>query len=246
MRLVLLKPVTRLQTCSIKYTRSSLCRRLSYVRTPVPVRTMGRLGEVALLLALFVLLGTRAQYNGPWDDFEDYDEREYDFAEDEDLEEEDYYQEEDADASAEVEEVNEGGEPPMAGPQNEEFTPMCNNENCWIRVDWEPPPRDTWMSCLLRYRVGYTTAYTTGSADWIWMSDEGTYIDLRSDERFFFDEAEGTNHSLTIRNLDYERDYEVVIDVFNPYGRRPGRYPGREAHEVSTPPGPFVKVTSNL
>ena len=52
---------------------------------------MGRLGEVAIFLALSGLLrmlhGTRAQYNGPWDDFEDYDEREYGFVEDE---EEDY------------------------------------------------------------------------------------------------------------------------------------------------------------
>ena len=90
---------------------------------------MGRLGEVALLLVLFVLLGTRAQYNGPWDNFEDYDEREYDFDEDEDMEEEDY-QEEDADTSTNP----EGGEPPRADPQNEKLTPMCNNENCWIRV----------------------------------------------------------------------------------------------------------------
>ena len=50
---------------------------------------------------------------------------------------------------------NVGGSPPMAHPQNRAFTPACNNENCWIRVDWEPPPRDTWMSCLLGYRVGY-------------------------------------------------------------------------------------------
>ena len=41
---------------------------------------MGRLGEVALLLALFVLLGnmqgTRAQYDEY--DYEDYDEADYD------------------------------------------------------------------------------------------------------------------------------------------------------------------------
>ena len=112
---------------------------------------------VALLLALFVLLGTRAQYNavqynGPWEDFEDYDEREYDFDEDEEMEgEEEDYQEEDADSCTDP----EGGEPPRADPQNQEFTPMCNNENCWIRVDWEPPLRDTWMSCLLGYKVGF-------------------------------------------------------------------------------------------
>merc|ERR1719167_1743791 len=159
---------------------------------------MGRLGEVALLLVLFVPLGTRAQYNavqhnGPWGDFEDYDEREYDFDEDEDMEEdeEEYYQEEDADTSTDP----EVGEPPRADPQNQEFTPMCNNENCWIRVDWEPPPRDTWMSCLLGYRVGFRKH----GDDWTWMNaevfslDASPYIDLRSDDLFFFEEAEGTN-----------------------------------------------------
>ena len=192
---------------------------------------MGQLREVALLLALFVLLGTRAQYNavqhnGPWEDFEDYDEREYDFVEDEDMEEEEEdYQEEDVGASAEPEE----GEPPTTNPQNQEFTPMCNNENCWIRVDWEPPPRDTWMSCLLGYKVGFRKV----EDGWTWMNVKGTHRDLRSDKLFFFEEAEGTNHSLTIRNLDFETNYEIVIAVFNPYGRRPSE----EAHEVSTPPG---------
>merc|ERR1711970_1237280 len=103
--------------------------------------------------------------------------------------------------------------------RNEEFTPMCNNENCWIRVDWEPPPRDTWMSCLLGYRVGYRKyGQYHDVVDWTWMDDEGTYRDLRSDQLFFFEEAEGTNHSLTIRNLDFETDYEVHLEVFNPYG----------------------------
>ena len=190
---------------------------------------MGRLGEVAILLTLVVLLGslhgTRGQYNGPWDDFEDYDEREYDFIEDEEeQEEEENFQEEDVQASAKP----EGGEPPRASLQNQEFTPICNNENCWIRVDWEPPPRDSWMSCLLGYKVGFRQP----GHDWNWMNDEGTHIDVRSDELFFFEEAEGTNHSLTIRNLDFETNYEIVIAVFNPYGRRPSE----EAHEVSTPP----------
>ena len=193
---------------------------------------MGRLGEVALLLALFVLLGTRAQYNavqhnGPWDDFEDYDEREYDFDEDEDMEEEDY-QEEDADTSTDP----EVGEPPRADPQNQEFTPMCNNENCWIRVDWEPPSRDTWMSCLLGYRVGFRKPFN----NWTWMNDEGTHIDLRTDKLFFFEEAEGTNHSVTIRNLDFETDYEVVIQVVNPYGSTPIRW-----YDVATPAGSCIE-----
>ena len=119
---------------------------------------------------------------------------------------------------------------------------MCNNENCWIRVDWEPPPRDTWMSCLLGYRVGlrkyetrnYFEAISNPYADWTWMNDEGTHRDLRSDKLFFFEEAEGTNHSLTMRNLEHETDYEVVIEVFNPYGQKP--LPAYRPL-VSTPPG---------
>merc|ERR1712233_201756 len=202
------------------------------------VRTMGRLGEVALFLALFLLLGilhgTRAQYDpvaasGPWDDFDDYREADYDYVEDDD--DDDYYEEE---AEPEPEPVPEStaeeGSAPTAGAENEEFTPMCNNEGCWIRVDWSPPPRDTWMSCLLGYRVGFRKP----GDDWTWMNDEGTHIDLRSDKLFFFEEAEGTNHSLTIHNLDYETNYEIVIDVFNPYGRRLGQ---DEAH-VSSPPEP--------
>ena len=189
---------------------------------------MGRLGEVALLLVLFVLLGmlhgTRAQYDGPWDDFEDYDEREYDFVEDED------YEEEDAEPEPEPDEADEGGEPPRDSPQNQEFTPRCNNENCWIRVDWEPPPRDTWMSCLL----GYTVGFRQPGQEWTWLDVEGTHRDLRSDKLFFFEEAEGTNHSLTMRNLEHETDYEVVIEVFNPYGQKP--LPAYRPL-VSTPPG---------
>merc|ERR1719341_2652521 len=190
---------------------------------------MGRLREVALPLALFLLLGTRAQYNGPWDDFEDYDEHEYDFVEDEDIEEE-VFEEEDADASAEPEETDEGGEPPMAGPQNQKFTPLCNYEYCWIKVDWEPPPRDTWMSCILGYRVGFRQP----GNEWDWINDEGTHIDQRSDKLFFFEEAEGTKHSLTINWLDFGYTFEVIIEVFNPYGRTPwGNW-----HEVVTPPEP--------
>ena len=47
------------------------------------------------------------------------------------------------------------------------------------------------------------------------MNDGGTHMDQRSGELFFFEEADGTNHSLTIRNLDYETHYEVTIEVFN-------------------------------
>ena len=199
---------------------------------------MGRPGEVAFLLALYLLLGimhsTRAQYDHY--DYEDYDEPDrYDFDEDEDVEE-DYSQEEEALASRDAEGASEEGEPPAGVTRNQELSPMCNNENCWIRVDWEPPLRDTWMSCILGYRVGFRRP----GNEWIWMNDEGTHMDQRSDKLFFFEEAEGTNHSLTIHNLDYETDYEVIIEVFNPYG-------GNQSHlGVTTPPGSCIKVLVHI
>merc|ERR1712172_297122 len=195
------------------------------------VRKMGQPGAVTFLLALFLLLGimhsTRAQYDHY--DYEDYDEPDdrYDFDEDEDVEE-DYSQEEEADASRDAEGVSEEGDPPANSPVVSGVVSMCNNENCWIRVDWEPPPRDTWMSCIVGYRVGHRKP----GNEWNWMNDEGTHMDKRSGKRFFFEEAEGTNHSLTIRNLDYETDYEVIIEVFNAYG-------GNQSHlGVTTPPEP--------
>ena len=209
----------------------------------ISVRRMGRPGKVAFLLALFVLLGTLHRAKAQYDDygFEDYDESDYDYEEDDDGEEADY-QEEDADASGEEEPIAtpEVGQGPTGGavPRNQEFTPECNNENCWIRVDWEPPPRDTWMSCLLGYRVGFRKP----GEDWNLYDDEGTYLDVRSDKLFFFEEAEGTNHSLTIRNLDFETNYEVIIEVFNPYGRTPREH----WHDVATPPGACIKVQMHL
>ena len=192
---------------------------------------MARPGKVAFLLALFVLLGTRAQYQD-YDDY-GYNEDEYDY-DDEEYEDED----EDADAepedsSGDSEDGDAGGSPPTGFPENEVFTPDCNNENCWIRVDWEPPPRDTWMSCLLGYRVGFRKDGT--SDDYTWMNDEGTHRDLRSDKLFFFEEAEGTNHSLTIPNLEHQTAYEVTIKPFNPYGA------GQSWLErLRTPPGYFL------
>ena len=196
---------------------------------------MGRLGEVETLLALFVLLGTLHGTSGQYDDYmtsEEYNEyKGYDYEEDE------YYQEEDAVVMVErvsLERVEETGPPivEIGSPQNQELTPMCNNENCWIRVDWEPPPMDARGSCILGYRVGYRK-HRDECCDWTWINDEGTHIDVRSDKLFFFEESEGTNHSLTIRNLDFETKYVVIIEVFNPYGASP---PGPH-YDVLTPPG---------
>ena len=125
------------------------------------------------------------------------------------------------------------GRAPTGSPQNEEFTPMCNNENCWIRVDWEPPARDTWMSCLLGYKVWFRPSGRGREYELGTMNDEGTHRDQRSGQTFFFEEAEGTNHSMTIRNLDFETNYEIAIEVINPYGGTEQDY----EYEVATPPG---------
>ena len=139
----------------------------------------------------------------------------------------------------------EGGRAPTGSPQNQEFTPMCNNENCWIRVDWEPPARDTWMSCLLGYKVWFRTSGREWDYERGTMNDEGTHRDLRSGRTFFFEEAEGTNHSLTIRNLDFETFYEIFIEVNNPYGgtQRSGY---EVANGVATPPGLCTNVSLHL
>ena len=52
------------------------------------------------------------------------------------------------------------------------------------------------------------------------MNVEGTHRDLKSDKLFFFEEADGTNHSLTIRNLEHSVRFQVNIEVFNPYGSK--------------------------
>ena len=132
-----------------------------------------------------------------------------------------------------LESEDEGGNAPTGNPQNPEFTPMCNNENCWIRVDWEPPARDTWMSCLLGYKVWFRPSGRGREYELGTMNDEGTHRDLRSGQTFFFEEAEGTNHSMTIRNLDFETNYEIAIEVLNPYGGTEQDY----EYEVATPPG---------
>ena len=62
----------------------ALCIRLA-LALAASVRRMGRLGKVAFLLALFVLLGalqgTRAQYDEDDYGYEDYDESDYDYDE---------------------------------------------------------------------------------------------------------------------------------------------------------------------
>merc|ERR1719239_311044 len=167
------------------------------------------------------------------------------------------------------------------GPMNRQYFPECNNEECWIRVDWEPPERDTWMSCMLGYKVGSSesdwdtqdfdhdgipnsidedddndgvpddedcdsdmdgicddTAENGKYYDWDWINDRssGTHADLRSDQIFFLEEAEGSNHSLTIRNLKFDSSYWIDIVVLNPHG--PQSSWDRHVDRVATPPEP--------
>ena len=134
---------------------------------------------------------------------------------------------------------NDGVPALTAGPQNVEITPACDDTNCWIRVDWTPPPRGAWMSCLLGYRVGirrWRVGHVGGmewyTTDWIWKNDRGTHHDLRLNKFFFYEEPKGTNHSLTLRDLDHGTTYIVNILTFNPKG---GVH--EESHEVDTPSG---------
>merc|ERR1719385_361571 len=108
---------------------------------------MGRLREVALLLTLCLLLGSTGAYY----DYDDFDEDgdgspdgDYD---DDGILDEDYYGEEDigeedvdtSDTSGSVERPE--GSPPRGDPTNRQYFPGCNNEECWIRVDWESSKR---------------------------------------------------------------------------------------------------------
>jgi len=257
---------------------------------------MGRLWEVALLLTLCLLLGSTGAYY----DYDDFDEDgdgspdgDYD---DDGILDEDYYGEEDigeedadtSDSSGSVERPE--GSPPRGDPTNRQYFPGCNNEECWIRVDWEPPERDTWMSCMLGYKVGYKEVLDWFNFDgdgildtdhdgvpddedfdddmdgiddyedlnWINYRQHGTngtstLADDRSGQIFFLEEAEGTNHSLTIHNLKFNTSYFIDIAAINPYGPQPNKpYFDR----ASTPPEPcrdssvsqpdkFVKSSDN-
>ena len=247
---------------------------------------MGRLREVALLLTFCLLVGSTGAYY----EYEDYDEDGDGDADDYDdgILDEEYFgeeeiEEEDADATGSSE--GPGGSPPRGGPMNRQYFPECSNEECWIRVDWEPPRRDTWMSCMLGYKVGFISDSEydpepkdsdgdgianfidedddgdgipddedydddndgindaddddhdglLGNWNWVYDQSTGTHADVRSNQIFSLEEAEGTNHSLTIRNLKLDSTYWIDIVVFNPHGPQP--YQDRLLYQVATPPG---------
>ena len=198
---------------------------------------MGRSGIVTFLLSFLLLLDTlhaRVQddyvividdFNFEEDDYIDYDD------EGEHEEPEYGYEEVGTDISGTTQTVaGAPGTPPQSGPLPQLVSSDCKNDGCEIEVGWAPPDGDT--SCLRGYRVGSRPAQ--GSVeDWAWIDQlEGTHRDLTTGKHFFLEEAEGTFHVQTIRSLPYQTTYQVVIEVFTPFGSETGNI-----LEVTTPPG---------
>merc|ERR1712013_13522 len=173
------------------------------------VAKMGRLGKEAFLLALLATMQViRADYDYDddyYDDDYDDDDDWYDDSEDKDED----YQEKDRDLAQgsgqlgydryEIEKMYDvydvdKNKAPSNWPRKRVLTPKCNTENCWIRVDWEPPERDS-TSCLLHYRVAFRKWWDEegrgGFLEWTWLPVEGIFQDLRSNVQFFFEEPEG-------------------------------------------------------
>ena len=226
------------------------------------VAKMGRLGKKAFLLALLATMQVIRADSGDYDydnytcdtpgfcdddyDGDDDDDEWYDDPEDKDED----YQEKDTDLAQDSGQLGydrygiekmydvydiDRNKAPSNWPRNQVLTPMCNNENCWIRVDWESPERDS-TSSLLHYRVAFRRRYDEEglSEPWTWLPVEGIFQDSRSNVQFFFEEPEGTNHSLTIQNLDFETGFEVSVEVFNTFDWTEG-----PRLYATTPPGSY-------
>ena len=223
------------------------------------VAKMGCLGKKAFLLALLTIMQVIRADSGDYDYDDDYyddddDWYSYHIRHDDPEDKDEDYQEKDTDCAQdsgqlgynsyeiekmyEVYDIDKTKAPsnwPGIGIWNQVLTPMCNNENCWIRVDWLPPERDS-TSSLLHYRVAFRKWWDKEGrgGDWTWLPVEGVFQDLRSNVQFFFEEPEGTNHSMTIQNLDFETKYEVKVEVFNTFAWTEG--PGLFA---ITPPASY-------
>ena len=107
-----------------------------------------------------------------------------------------------------------------------------------ITINWQPPERETWNSCLLGYRVGIRRKNSSDPISFELV--EGKYEDKETGKDFFFEEVEGTNHTHVFPNLDFETTYVVAVQVFNPWGKNPEleeteatTLPGRPAHCTS-------------
>ena len=206
----------------------------------VPVIEMG-MGRLAILLISFLLLlislhGVQADY----DDY-NYEDEFFDFPDDLDYDESEYdyeqlAREDDADVN-DTEEAVVGyqGPPPQHAPQPQLVSSECRNEACQIKVGWPPSEGDT---CLRGYRVGFKQIELGVRYEWTWIDKlGGTHKDLTTNKQFFLEEAEGALHVLAIPNLEHQTTYQVVIEVFNPFGSKMGN-----ALELTTPPGSTIHV----
>ena len=104
-------------------------------------------------------------------------------------------------------------------------------EETTITINWQPPERETWNSCLLGYRVGIRRKNSSDPISFELV--EGKYEDKETGKDFFFEEVEGTNHTHVFPNLDFETTYVVAVQVFNPWGKNPEL----EEMEATTLPG---------
>ena len=199
------------------------------------------MGRLAILLISFLLLlislhGVQADY----DDY-NYEDEFFDFPDDLDYDESEYdyeqlAREDDADVN-DTEEAVVGyqGPPPQHAPQPQLVSSECRNEACQIKVGWPPSEGDT---CLRGYRVGFKQIELGVRYEWTWIDKlGGTHKDLTTNKQFFLEEAEGALHVLAIPNLEHQTTYQVVIEVFNPFGSKMGN-----ALELTTPPGLTLHV----
>ena len=189
---------------------------------------MGCLGRVTILLTFLLLLGL---LHGVQAGYDDYNFEEDDYVGYDNEEEPEYdYEEEGADFGASTTETVTGAEgtPPQSGPPITELASRpSKDEGCEIEVVWGPPEGDT---CLRGYRVGFRQL---SSEEWTWIEKlEGTHKDVTTNKHFFLEEAEGTVHAQIIPNLSYQTTYQVVIEVFNPFGSIMGTI-----EEIITLPG---------
>ena len=105
-----------------------------------------------------------------------------------------------------------------------------------ITINWQPPERETWNSCLLGYRVGIRRKNSSDPISFELV--EGKYEDKETGKDFFFEEVEGTNHTHVFPNLDFETTYVVAVQVFNPWGKNPEL----EETEATTLPGRPIPI----
>ena len=111
---------------------------------------------------------------------------------------------------------------------------MCSETSEAVGTTWEHAQLE--FQKFLKIRIALFRRYDEEglSEPWTWLPVEGVFQDLRSNVQFFFEEPEGTNHSLTIQNLDFETKYEVKVEVFNTFAWTEG-----PRLYATTPPGSY-------